>query len=216
VYVAQHHGVWAFYPVFVNLSDDQKSKPRMNLKKLLADNRSTIVDRWHDIALQTYPEESQAFFKRKDRFGNPVGHTLSEGLEAAYDALLDNAGNEVLSKALDGIIRIRAIQEFTPSRAVRFLFGLKTVIRETLGQKLREGTLSEEWVDFEAEIDHMALLGFDVYSACRQNIYDIRVESVKRHTSRLLKKAGLVYEFPGDSSDQSEVLQEGIADLDNG
>ena len=181
----------------------------MSLKKLLADNRSTIVDRWREIALQTYPEESQTFFKRKDRFGNPVGHTLAEGLGIAYEALLENAADEVLCKALDGIIRIRAIQEFSPSRAVSFLFGLKQAVREVLGEKLT--SLSDEWIDFEAKVDHLALLGFDVYSACRQNIYDIRVASVKRHTSRLLQKAGLVYEFPGDGPDD-----EAAADLDNG
>ena len=186
----------------------------MKLKSLLADNRSSIINRWRDIALQTYPEESQAFFKKKDQFGNPVGYTLSEGMTAAYEALLEGADKEALSKALDGIIRIRAIQEFTPSRAVSFLFGLKTAVRKELGQKLFGEDLFSEWIDFETKVDQMALLGFDVYSTCRQNIYDIRVESVKRHTSRLLQKAGLVYEFSGKSSDETD--PETAANSDNG
>jgi len=181
---------------------------------LLVDNRSSIVDRWRKIALQSYPEESRNFFKKKDQFGNPVGHTLAEGLETTYDAFLENAADELLCKALDGIIRIRAIQEFSPSRAVSFLFGLKQAVREELGEKLTG--LSTEWIDFEANVDHLALLGFDVYSACRQNLYDIRVQSVKRHTTRLLQKAGLVYEFPGERSGESESEGEAVADLDNG
>jgi len=187
----------------------------MSLKDLLIDKRSAIVDRWRDIALQSYPEESRAFFKKNDQFGNPVGHTLSEGLAATYDAMLEDAGDDVLSKILDGIIRIRAIQEFSPSGAVSFLFGLKEAIREELGPMWGDHSLEGERIDFEAKIDHVALLGFDIYSTCRQSIYDIRVESVKRHTSRLLKKAGLVYEFPEGGSSQTD-LQEGMTNIENG
>lgn len=187
----------------------------MSLKKQLVDNRSAILKRWREAALQSYPEESQAFFKQRDQFGNPVGHTLSEGLAATFDALLQGADEAGLSKVLDGIIRIRAIQEFSPSQAVGFLFSLKQVIRDELGTVLGEKGSDAEWEDFQARIDRVALIGFDVYSACRQSIYDIRVESVKRHTSRLLKKAGLVYEFPEGETGQTD-LQEGIANMENG
>jgi hypothetical protein len=187
----------------------------MSLETLLADKKSVIVQQWLDVTLQSYPEESQTFFKKKDQFGNPVGHTLSEGLAATYDALLEDAGKEVLSKVLDGIIRIRAIQEFSASQAVRFLFDLKGVVRAELGEKIYEDGLRGQWARFETRIDKVALLGFDIYCGCRQSIFDIRVDAVKRHTSRLLKKAGLVYEFPEAGSGQTD-LQEGITNLDNG
>ena len=187
----------------------------MSLKNLLSDNKSSIVKAWCDLTLKSYPEESQGFFKKKDQFGNPVGHSLSEGIESTYDALLEDAGADVLSKALDGIIRIRAIQEFSPSQAISFLFGLKTVVRDKLGTEIDKEGFSKEWVSFETKIDGLALLGFDIYTKCRQQIYDIRVESVKRHTSRLLTKAGLVYEIPEGQSEQLD-LQEGIANINNG
>ncbi len=183
----------------------------MSLKKLLSDNKSSIVKAWCDLALKSYPEESQGFFKKKDQFGNPVGHVLFEGIELAYDALLEDADIDELSKVLDSIIRIRAIQEFSPSKAISFLFGLKQVIRKDLGSKINKNGFSKEWAAFEAKIDDLALLGFDIYSRCRQQIYDIRVESVKRHTSRLLKKAGLVFEIPEDQLD----LQENMANINN-
>ncbi|OEU44903.1 MAG: hypothetical protein BBJ60_10780 [Desulfobacterales bacterium S7086C20] len=186
----------------------------MSLKNLLTDNKSSIVKAWCDLTLKSYPEESQGFFKKKDQFGNPVGHSLCEGIESTYDALLEDADTDVLSKALDGIIRIRAIQEFSPSQAISFLFGLKQVIRDGLGSKINKDGFSEEWAVFETKIDGLALLGFDIYSKCRQQIYDIRVESVKRRTSRLLTKAGLVYEIPEGQSDQSD-LQENIANINN-
>ena len=41
--------------------------------------------------------------------------------------------------ALDGIIRIRSIQDFTPSEAVGFIFDLKTVIRGVVDAEGRGG-----------------------------------------------------------------------------
>ena len=62
----------------------------MSLKDFLRKKRSRIVKQWCDIVLETYPEESQSFFKKqKDRFANPVGQTISEGIACVYDELLE-------------------------------------------------------------------------------------------------------------------------------
>lgn len=169
----------------------------MNLEKLLSQKRSAILKKWYDIILKTYPEQSQSFLKKqKDRFANPVGQTIFEGIESIYDELLQGAESDKISLFLDNIIRVRAVQDFSPSRAVGFIFGLKGIIREELeGEILKEG-IAEEWVAFESKIDGLALLCFDIYTACRQKLSDIRVNEVRNQSSRLLKMAGLVYEIP--------------------
>jgi hypothetical protein len=174
----------------------------MSLRQILLEKKSSIVNKWCDLTLQTYPKESHGFFAKKDQFGNPVGHTISQGLAALYDVLLDVevSGDDPpvsdVAGALDSIIRIRAIQDFTPSEAVSFVLGLKSVIREELGIKTLQNGHSEEWAALDERIDGLILLGFDLYSQCRQKIFDIRVTEVKRRSERLLQMAGLTYEVP--------------------
>ena len=168
------------------------------------ENKSAIIEKWCALTLQTYPEESQRFFTKKDQFGNPVGYNISEGLPLLFDALVENTNREKVPEVLDSIIRIRAIQEFSPSGAVSFVLGLKSVIREELGKTVFQNGLSEDWEALEAEIDSLALLGFDLYAACRQKLYDIRVMEVKKQSDRLLQMAGLTFTIPEWEGDQKE------------
>lgn len=168
----------------------------MSLKQVLAEKKSSIVRKWCDLVLQTYPAESQALFRKDDQFGNPVGYTISDGIPAIFDAVVGDEDAEQATRQLDNILRIRAVQEFSPSQAVGFLFGLKGLIRQELGQSLYDKHFVKQWAALEARIDRLALLGFDIYQKCRQQIYDIRVRDVKRRSERLLQMAGLVYEIP--------------------
>ena len=171
----------------------------MKLADFLIQKRSPIVKKWCDLILQTYPEQSQGFLrKQKNRFANPVGRTIFEGIESIYDELVGDADSDKLSLFLDNIVRVRAVQEFMPSKAVGFIFGLKTIIREELGTEILQSGISEEWAAFERRIDGLALLCFDVYSECRQKISDIRVKELRNQSHRLLKMAGLAYELPED------------------
>lgn len=171
----------------------------MSLKNLLVEKKASIVNKWRDLTLKTYPKESHAFFAKKDQFGNPIGHAISEGIATMFEALLemDDPGSAAeVPGALDDIIRIRAIQDFSPSQAVGFVLGLKSVIREELGPKILRNGLSDDLSALEEKIDGLLLLGFDIYAQCRQKIFDIRVNTVKRRSERLLQMAGLTYEVP--------------------
>jgi len=171
----------------------------MKLTDLLTQKRSPIVKKWRDLILQTYPEQSQGFLrKQKDQFANPVGRTIFEGIEAIYDELVGEANSDKLCLLFDNMVRVRAVQEFTPSKAVGFVFGLKAIIREELATEISQGDIFEELADFDRRIDGMALLCFDVYSECRQKISDIRVNELRNQSHRLLKMAGLAYELPED------------------
>lgn len=183
-----HHG-W-FLP-------EPQGLPYMDLKNLLQEKRSHIIKKWRDVILSTYPEQGQNFLRhQKDDIANPVGCTISEGIESIYDELLKESESDQISLFLDNIIRVRAIQDFAPSQAVSFIFGLKDIIREVLESEIRQGEISEELIAFESKIDGLALLCFDIYNQCRQKIFEIRVNEVRNESSRLLKMAGLVFEIP--------------------
>jgi hypothetical protein len=174
----------------------------MNLKHLLKENRSQIIKKWCEAVLSTYPEQSRKFLKKqKDSIANPVGNTISQGLESIFDQLLDNPESDEISLFLDNIVRVRAIQDFTPSQAISFMFQLKEIIRQELETEVGQEGISEELVSFESEIDGLAMHCFDIYTRCREKIFEIRVNEVRNQSSRLLKMAGLVCEIsdkPGD------------------
>jgi hypothetical protein len=171
----------------------------MDLKSLLQEKKTSIVKKWCDVVLSTYPEQSQKFLrKQKDAIANPVGRSIVEGIESVYDELVDEADSRKISGLLDDIVRVRAVQDFSPSRAVGFIFGLKQIIKEELAKEILQNGISEEWAAFETRLDGLALLCFDVYSECRQKLFDIRVNEIRNQSHRLLKMAGLAYELPED------------------
>ncbi len=106
----------------------------------------------------------------------------------------------VFLQSLDRIVRVRAVQEFTPSEALGFVFLLKKAVRQTLAQDLHSQDLSEELLTWESRIDKLALLSFDLYLQCRETIFEIRHNEVKNSTARLweriCRKYGISDECP--------------------
>jgi len=167
----------------------------MNFKDLLSKRKSAIRKKWFDYVIDDYPADSSDFLrKQKDRFLNPVGQTLLENIGGLLDEIILDPASETLYPYLNDIIRIKAVQNFSPSKAVSFVFLLKRVVREELESDIEKNKLAEELRSFESQLDKLAMLAFDIYMKCRETIYDIRVKEIKTLTFRLLKKADLVRE----------------------
>jgi len=177
--------------------DGVPSNP-MKLEDLLKQKASHIRKRWLNLIIETYPADSQRFLReQKDRFANPVGTTLSSEVETLCHELLHGMDSEKVNSSLDKIIRIRAIQDFSPARAMTFIFLLKKILREELSQEIKENPGAfEELLGLEARVDEMALRGFDLYMSCREKVYEIRAKEAKNQVSRLLQRAGLLCEIP--------------------
>lgn len=164
----------------------------MNIDTLLAEKKSKIIKKWRDAVIKSYPEEGQGFLKReKSQFANPVGLTISTEIETLYDEIISGDNTEKISSCLDSIIRIRAVQDFKPSQAVAFVLQLKQIIKEEVGNDH-----SDEMRILDNRIDEITLLAFDVYSACRQKISEIRVNEVKNQVGKLLERANLISKIP--------------------
>jgi hypothetical protein len=166
----------------------------MDLKKLLQERKTTIVKRWFDAIAETYPDDTSRFLKKqKAQFANPVGYTISEGIERLFDALQQGMLPDTVSTFLDGIVRIRAVQNFAPSEAVAFIFHLKKVIRQELGNEiLKQQGMTEQLSAFDSTIDDLALYAFDIYMKCREKIYELKANEAKNATFRLLQRAKLM------------------------
>jgi hypothetical protein len=185
--------------------DGVPSNP-MKLEDLLKQKASHIRKRWLNLIIDTYPADSQRFLReQKDRFANPVGTAMSRAVETLYHELLHGMDPEKVHSSLDEIVRIRAVQDFSPAGAMTFIFLLKKVLREELHQEIKESTASyEELLALESRVDEMALRGFDLYMSCREKVYEIRAKEAKNHVSRLLQRAGLLCEIPSWDSDRKK------------
>jgi hypothetical protein len=177
----------------------------MKLENLLSKKRSNIIKKWREVIVGSYPSGTQRFFrKEKDQFANPVGHVVDKAIEALYDEIIKDGDSDKIASCLDSIIRIRAVQDFKPSQAVSFVLQLKDVVRRALKGETPLNGLSGELQTLENRIDEIALLAFDIYSQCRQKIYEIRVNEVKNHLGKLLKMANLTIEIPELEPDLAE------------
>lgn len=164
----------------------------MSLREILFAKRSNIIRQWFDEILSSYPSDTVNFLKsQKDPFSNPVGNTIRQGIENLFNELIGDGPIVELSPMMDNIIRIRAVQDFTPSQAVFFIFGLKDILRRELKEELKNG-LSQEYMDFEKRIDDLALLSFDLFIQCREKIYELKAKEVKDMTFRLLERAKIL------------------------
>ncbi len=150
---------------------------------VLASKRDAIVRAWLAETLRTYAEQTARFLLQEtDPFRNPVGHALGQALPALYDALLDRTDAAGIAPLLDGIVRIRAVQDFSPSQAVAFIFRLKPVIRAALQEDTEAMADTDGLASVEARIDEMALLAFDLFVQCREQISEIKASDARRRT----------------------------------
>jgi len=170
----------------------------MGLESLLVRNKRTILDEWFRLLVETYPADSAQFLKREsDPFANPVGGSARTGLEAVFDELLGGMDRQTLTDFLDPLIRIRAIQNFSPSQAVGFIFSLKKSVRKILYKDISSHGLSDELSVLETKIDELALLGFDIYMECREKIYQLKEKEVKNRALYVFSQEGLIGNRPG-------------------
>jgi hypothetical protein len=161
----------------------------VGLKQSLIEKKKSILERWFHLILETYPQEAAKFIrKERDRFVNPVGVILSEGMEALYEGLLKGAEADQLSNPLDKIIQIRSVQDFSPSQAVVIVSLLKKAIQEEMkGNKIEMNGRIEEWFDLESRMDQLSLMAFDIYTKYRERVYEIRINEIKKERDRAFK-----------------------------
>lgn len=164
----------------------------MSSAQALAAKKKDVLKHWFQTTVDSYPADTAKFLKnQQDPFANPVGKATYKSLEMLLDALIDGAGREAMMEALDPVIRIRAVQSFTPSKATVFVFSLKQILRDHLSG----GT---DWVALDRRIDEMAMAAFDLFMKCREKIYELKATESRNQFFGSLKRAGLIAETEAD------------------
>ena len=184
--------------------------PSIKLTGVLAKRKSPIIKRWFGHVVKSYPPDASTFLKnQKDPFANPVGRTTLQCLEGLFDQMLDGPDYEKTASILDPMIRIRAVQDFTASRAVAVIFAVKKIIREICRKELDRKKLDRneainDLLALESRIDEIGLIAFDLFMKCREKIYELRANEVRSRSFRAFERAGLISEASSVEPDANE------------
>jgi hypothetical protein len=144
-----------------------------SLAVLLSERKVELVSKWLDQMLLQYPAVN-----KKDQFQNPVGYRLKEGLSLLFDSLISPDDVDGVRQALERIVKIGAVQNFSAAQAVAFVFALKTIIRKQFAAEIMSRL--DEIIAIENRTDAMALLAFDLYVQCREQIYELKTKEISR------------------------------------
>jgi len=145
------------------------------LREILEQKKGPVVEKWIKTIHKSYPPETAQFLNsQKNRFANPIGASIQDSVWPLYDQLIGEPDPEITKKNLDILIRVRAVQDFSPASAVRIIFELKRIIRGELMEEVVKHHLLERYFEFESKIDHFALLAFDVFMECREKVWEIK------------------------------------------
>ena len=161
-------------------------RPAMDLFRILSEKKPVILGKWLDCAFSAFPEGSALFFKGKgDGFDNPLGTMVRQSLEEVLSLFLVGRHVSEMSAPLERLAKVFAIQEMSASTALRHVFELRRIFRESLeGENYREEDLQR----MERALDELALAAFDAYVLCRQRVFELRINDVKRSVSGLLRE----------------------------
>lgn len=174
----------------------------MPLEELLIRKKTEIIDRWFESVLNTYAPDTANFYKQqKDAFANPVGNIARRSLTGVFDQFCQEFDVEKTRAFLDPLIRIRAVQNFTPSQAVVFIFQFKAIVRSVMNQELKDPEYFDEWLRLDTRFDRLGMLGFDIYMACKEKIYDMKANVEKERIYKAFSRAGLVMDLPDEKPD---------------
>jgi hypothetical protein len=150
------------------------------LKALLKKKRSAILKRWFSRITKTYPPDgAKFFFQEQNKFANPVGSTINHEIGNILDNLIDKPDWDKIYQSCENINKIRAVQDFSASEAVAYIFFLKTAILDELTEQKPDDKLFQEFLELESDIDRIALMAFDSYSQCREKIYNLKYAQLK-------------------------------------
>ncbi len=152
----------------------------MDFKETLAEKKPKIVQRWIEGVMASYSADGASFFMRqKDRFANPLGHAVKTGLSAVFAQLLGDQPAQSMPPELSQFIKLRSVQTFSPSAAVGFVYQLKAILVDELGQDCLMAAGSE-WFELEGKIDALALKIFDLYVEDRELLHQVKAKEYKQ------------------------------------
>ncbi len=161
----------------------------MQTAKLLANLKDSLAEQWTLAVFASYPEKSLPFLKtQRDPFTNPVASMIREAAGTLFEAIAgEDLDVEKVKTSLERFVKIRAVQEFTPSQAVGVIYLLKPLLRKELLPSM--GSDLAGYLEMESRVDTLALLAFDMYMTDKERVAEIRVTEIRNQYAQLKRWA---------------------------
>ena len=153
----------------------------MNVQKIFREQRAVIVEGWINAVYSTYPLQTTGFLRTKN-------DPFTAGL--IYDVIAgEHVTPQKIKHALDRFVRLRAVQQYTPSQGLGVFFLMKPLLREHILPLCREKENLAEYLDAESRLDSVTLLAFDLYSAARETLAETRIAEIRNQHAQLVRWA---------------------------
>lgn len=178
----------------------------MDIIKFLNDKRNDIIEKWQNAIIDTYPQPAGKFLHgNKNQFANPIGFTVNKELPNIFQQLITDMNADVLKKSISDIIRIRAVQQFTPNEATSFILLLKTIIKNEIFQFINDKEMIESYFKLEGNIDKMMAIAYESYLDMRMIMADIKLDEVKRRNQKMMERLSKKYQIFEDVSEDESI-----------
>ncbi len=166
-----------------------KGRPMNNsLEQFISAKKEAILLTWKTLVLGTYPPETASFIKgENDPFLNPLGRALDDTGELLLKIVVSGAERQEVEQDLGDIVRMRAVQGFSPSQALCFMKEMKEAVWKGVLPAMTEGEFVQDWRALESRLDEAMLVAFDLYVASAKRIDEIRINEAKAEKERLLR-----------------------------
>ena len=140
------------------------------------EKKKKILNAWQDKIFESYPV--------KPTVPEIIGY-IEECTEKIFDKFIEvyNGGKfEGIEEAIDDLMRYLAVDaKLSPGQSIEKIFFLKEAILEEFSVSL------EEFVRINSIVDELACMAFDIYSKCREHIYELRLEQ-KEEEKKVLER----------------------------
>ncbi len=156
----------------------------MSLSELIAQKERALVERWIDAILDEHGVGGKLWRQQRDPFANPVGNTYRTELpHLLHAAASPEPPGTAAASALDAVLRVRAVQDLSPSQAVGFVWRLREIVREEV-----PGASLDDLAAFDRQIERLGMQAFDVYVRLREQVFQLRLNELKRSVGGLLRR----------------------------
>lgn len=142
----------------------------------LKEKKQKILAIWQDKIFETYPV--------KPSVPEIIGY-IEECTEKIFDKFVEvyNGGSfEGIEEAVDDLMRYLAVDaKLTPGQSIEKILFLKELVLKEFSPDFKE------FVKINNIVDKLACMAFDIYTKCREHIYELRLEQ-KEEEKKMLER----------------------------
>ncbi len=163
----------------------------MNTLELFRQKKKAVVSAWVESVFNAYPLDTKGFLRTKnDDFCNPVGEITNTMGNYLFDAA---AGEHILEdrlrNALVRFVKLRSVQDFTPSQGLGVIFSFKQIFRNTFLEDCQQKGGIAAYLEAESRIDTLCLMALDLYVESRETIAQQRITEIRKGHSQIVRYA---------------------------